>query len=120
MKSYRDLEVYQLSYNLALKIHDLSMKLPKYELYEMGSQIRRASKSINYNIVEGYGRKKYKQDFIRFLIIAHSSCDETQNQLKMINDIHFKGKPETELQEKYEELGKKLYAFIQYVEKNWK
>ena len=120
MKSYRDLEVYNLSYTLAIEMHHLTMKLPKYELYEMGSQVRRASKSINYNIVEGYGRKRYKQDFIKFLVFAHSSCDETQNQLKMINEIHFSENPEIELHNKYEELGKKLYAFIQYVENNWK
>ena len=37
MSSYKDLEIYQLAYKLALEIHDMSMKLPKYELYEQGS-----------------------------------------------------------------------------------
>ena len=45
-KSYRDLEVYQLVYEFAMKIHHMSLKLPKYELYEEGSQIRRSSKGI--------------------------------------------------------------------------
>ena len=66
MKSYRDLEVYQLSYELAIKIHRLSLKLPKYELFEEGSQIRRSSKGVSSCIVEGYGRKKYKADFVKF------------------------------------------------------
>ncbi len=39
MKSYRDLEIYTLSYDLAVKVHKMSLKLPKYELYEEGSQI---------------------------------------------------------------------------------
>jgi four helix bundle protein len=120
MKSYRDLEIYNLSYDLAIEIHELSLKLPKYELYEQGSQIRRSSKSIKDNIVEGYGRKKYKQEFIRFLIFAHSSCDETISQLNMISDIHYKENPLSELIKKYEELSKKIYRFIQYVDKEWK
>lgn len=96
------------------------MKLPKYELYEQGSQIRRASKSIKDNIAEGYGRKKYKADFIRFLIYAHASCDETISQLNMISEIHFPENPLSDLIDKYELLGKKINKFIQYVENNWK
>ena len=66
MKSYRDLDIYKIAYRLALDVHKMTMTLPRYELYEQGSQVRRSSKSIVDNIVEGYGRKKYKQDFIRF------------------------------------------------------
>ena len=76
-KSYCDLEIYQLSYQIAMKIHHMSLKLPKYELYEEGSQIRRSSKGVPSTIVEGYGRRKYKNDFVRFLVYAQASCDET-------------------------------------------
>ena len=51
-KSYRELEIYQLSYELAMQIHRMSLKLPKYELYEEGSQIRRSSKGICSCIVD--------------------------------------------------------------------
>ena len=54
MKSYLDLEIYQLAYKLAIEVHEMSLTLPKYELYEQGSQIRRSSKSIKDNIAEGY------------------------------------------------------------------
>ena len=121
MKSYRDLEIYNLSYELAIKIHKMSLGLPKYELYEEGSQIRRSSKGITSCIVEGYGRRRYKADFVKFLIYAHASCDETIFHLNFINDTH-------ELNEKvislfldsYNALGRKINRFIQYVEKNWK
>jgi len=46
MKSYKDLEIYNLSYELAIKIHKMSLGLSKYELYEEGSQIRRSSKGL--------------------------------------------------------------------------
>jgi len=101
MKSYRDLEIYQLA-------------------YQQGSQIRRSSKSIKDNIAEGYGRKRYKAEFIRFLVFAHSSCDEALSQLNMISDIYYPDNPLTVLINKYELLGKKINKFIQYVEDNWK
>lgn len=119
MKSYRELEVYKLAYELAIEVHELTMKLPKYELYEQGSQIRRSSKRIKDTIAEGFGRRRYKDEFIRFLIFAHSSCDETPSQLHMISDIHFPENPLSDLIERYNTLGKKLNSFIQYVEQNW-
>lgn len=120
MKNYSELEIYDLAYKYAIEVHQLSMKLPKYEMYEQGSQIRRSSKSIKDNIAEGFGRRRYKDEFIRFLIFAHSSCDETISQLNMISDIHFSHEPLTDLIEKYDHLGRKINRFIRYVEKNWK
>ncbi len=120
-KSYRDLEIYQLSYELAMKIHRMSLKLPKYELYEEGSQIRRSSKGVSATIVEGYGRRKYKKDFVRFLVYAQASCDETEVHLEFIHesgyitdDVYMK------LKEENDKLGRKINKLIQYVETEWK
>ncbi|HET8864447.1 MAG TPA: four helix bundle protein [Gracilimonas sp.] len=120
MKSYRDLEIYQMAYDLALEVHKLTMTLPKFEMHEQGSQIRRSSKSIKDNIAEGFGRRRYKDEFVRFLIFAHSSCDETVSQLNMISDIHFKDEPLTDLLNRYDTLGRKINSFINYVETSWK
>ena len=120
MKSYLDLEIYQLAYKLAIAVHEMTLSLPKYELYEQGSQVRRSSKRIKDTIAEGYGRKRYKSDFIKFLVYAHASCDETISHLNMISDIHFPEQPLNELISKYNNLGKKINKFIQYVENNWK
>lgn len=119
MKSYKDLEIYQIAYKLALEVHKMSLTLPKYEVYEQGSQVRRSSKSVKDTIVEGYGRKRYKDDFIRFLTYSQGSCDETISQLNMISDIHFSDEPLSELIEEYEVLGRKINRFIKYVEDNW-
>jgi four helix bundle protein len=121
VKSYRDLEIYQISYDLAVKIHRFSLKLPKYEQYEEGSQIRKSSKGITSCIVEGYGRKKYKADFIKFLIYSHASCDETIVHLNFIQGTHKLDNKEINVfLEKYDALGRKINKFIQYVEKEWK
>ena len=120
MNSYKDLDIYKLAYRLAIEVHRMTMTLPKYELYEQGSQVRRSSKSINDNIAEGFGRRRYKDEFVRFLIFAHASCDEAISQLTMINEIHFENKDLNGLLEEYEVLGAKINKFIQYVEENWK
>jgi len=87
MKSYKDLEIYSVSYGLAIRIHKISLGLTKYELYEEGSQIRRSSKGITSCIVEAYGRRRYKADFVKFLIYAHASCDETILHLNFIKKL---------------------------------
>ena len=121
MKSYRDLEIYQLSYKLAVQIHKFSLTLPKYELYEEGSQIRKSSKGITSCIVEGYGRRRYKADYIRFLTYAHASCDETILHLNFINDTHQLDDKEIKyFLDNYDELGLKINKYIQYVESEWK
>ncbi|MEW6215866.1 MAG: four helix bundle protein [Nitrospirota bacterium] len=121
MKSYRDLEIYKLSYDLAVKIHGMTLKLPKHEMYEEGSQIRKSSKGITSCIVEGYGRKRYKAEFIRFLIYAHASCDETITHLNFIKDTNgFDEKTIDRFINEYNELGSKINKFIQYVENEWK
>jgi len=119
MKSYRDLEIYQTAYRLAIKVHRMTLTLPKYEMYEQGSQVRRSTKSIKDNIVEGYGRKRYKQEFIRYLVFAHASSDEAISQLTMIDEIHFESKKLTDLISVYEILGRRIFKFMEYVEQNW-
>jgi four helix bundle protein len=121
MKSYKDLEIYTLSYQLATKIHKMSLTLPQYEMYEEGSQIRRSSKSITSCIVEGYGRKKYKAEFIKFLIYAHASCDETILHLNFIKDTHtIETQGINSFIEDYDKLSRQINKFINYVENNWK
>jgi four helix bundle protein len=116
MTGYKSLKIYQRSYELALKIHHASFKLPKFELFEQGSQIRRSSKSIKDNIAEGYGRRRYHADYIKFLIYAQSSCDECLGQIEMILDLYpelveFKG-----INNEMDELGKMINSFIRSVE----
>lgn len=120
MSGYKDLEIYKISFDLALKVHEASLKLPAFEIHEQGGQIRRSSKRIKDTIAEGYGRKKYKAEFIRFLIFAHASCDETNSQLDMLIILYPDIPDFKELKSGYENLGKKINKFIQYVENNWK
>ncbi|MFL9481599.1 four helix bundle protein [Chitinophagaceae bacterium LWZ2-11] len=120
MKSYRDLNIYKESKLLALQIHKISLTLPKFELFEEGSQIRRSSKAMTVAIVEGYGRRRYKADFIKFLIYAQSECDETIEHLGFIFETEsFKDVMlYNRLRNEYDALSKQLNKFIQWVEVN--
>ena len=119
--TYKDLEIYQIAHQLGVDIHKFTFRLPKFELFETGAQLRRASKSISINIVEGYGRRRYKAEFIRFLIYSHSSCNETIEWVEYIRDCYeeFKGVTKGFLK-RLDELGRKLNRFISSVEKGHK
>ena len=86
--SYKKLEIWQLARELVIDIHKMTLeKVPKFEMYEEGRQIRKSSKSVKSMIVEGYGRRRYKQDFIRFLTYSIASNDETINHLETLFEI---------------------------------
>jgi len=86
MASYKDLDVFKRSYELALKIHRFSFVLPKELQYDIADQIRRASRSIPSNIAEGYGRNKSFKDKINFLNSALGSNEEVLFNLKFLKD----------------------------------
>ena len=118
--NYRNLEIWQLARQASIAVHRMTIQdLPKFEMYEQGSQIRRSVKSIRSNIVEGYGRRRYKQEFIRFLVFAHASCDETIDHLETLfetgslsNETNY-----SEISSQLDLLGRKLNVFIEGVER---
>lgn len=92
----------------------MTLRLPKYEMYEEGSQIRRSSKGVASCFVEGSGRKKYKSDFIKFLIYDHASCREKIIYLNFIKDAHEIDEKEINFfLDAYNEIGSKINKFIQ-------
>ena len=115
MQSYKDLEIYKLSHKLSIEIHRMTLHLPNFEMYEEGSQIRKSAKGISSNIVEGFGRKKYQQDYLRFLIMAHAFCNETIEHLEILYKTgSLKEKDEFDyFYGEYDTLGRKLNKFIQ-------
>ena len=112
-KSYKDLKIFVLAKELSVKIHRLTLEeFPKFEMYEEGNQIRRSSKSIVSNIVEGFGRRRYKNEFIQFLTYAIASCDETKVHLEILHETgSLKKDIFEELSCNYEELCSKLFNF---------
>jgi four helix bundle protein len=116
--SYENLKIYKKSYELAMRIQLIVMDLPKQEQFGEGLQIQRSSKSITSNIVEGYGRRRYKADYIKFLTYAHASCDETIVHLNFLYDSKYLSKEDYEdLKKEYNHLSRMIHKFIKSVEK---
>ncbi len=116
--SYKNLDIWKLAREVTIEVHQMTLMLPKFEMFEEGQQIRRSSKSVRSNIVEGYGRRNYKNEYIRFLIFSIASNDETRDHLELLfetksltDEIVFKS-----ISEKIDKLGIKLYYFLKSVE----
>ena len=111
--SYKDLEIYKRSYNMALKIHQLTRNFPEEEKYDLTSQIRRCSKSIPTNIAEGYGRQS-KEEFRRFLRISLGSNNELEVHLDFCKDLKYITENEYEgISQEVKEIGKMINVAIQ-------
>jgi len=80
--SYKNLEIRKLADELVVEIHEMTLtKLPKFEMFAVGDQIGRSSKSVKSTTVEGCGRKPYKREFLKFLVYSLGSNDETIDHL---------------------------------------
>jgi four helix bundle protein len=118
--SYKTLEIWKLAKELVVDIHRMTLeKLPKFEMYEEGNQIRKSIKSVKATIVEGYGRRAYKQEFLKFLTYASASNDETVDHLETLYEAGSLTERELfeALSDRLDKLGRKINLFMQSVEK---
>jgi len=117
MSSYKQIEVYQEAKKLAVDIHKMTLnELPRVEMYEEGQQIRRSAKSVAANIVEGYGRRRYKNQFILYLTYAIASLDETKCHLEILCETGSLAEERfSSLYAQAENLGRRLYRFRESV-----
>jgi four helix bundle protein len=86
--SYRDLEIYRLSMDLAVEVYSLKDTFPKQEIYGLTSQMRRCAVSIPSNIAEGSGRHGSKE-FVQFLYMANGSMSELETQLEIAQRLKY-------------------------------
>lgn len=87
--------MYQISFDCAMEIYELTKKFPKEELYSLTDQIRRSSRSVSANIGEAWGKRKYEKSFVAKLTDSEGEARETQTWLqfslacKYINEEQF-------------------------------
>ena len=117
IQSFRDLQVYQESYELAVSVNKMILKLPNFEKFDLVSQMRRASKSIPANIAEGYAKRVSQKEFMKHLTIALGSANEMEVHISLARDLHYWSENSADdLIKKYQIVGRKLNKLIQ----NWK
>ena len=88
LRNYRELKVWEKSYQLCLELYRITKGFPKIEIYSLISQRRRAALSIPSNIAEGYGRKSIFE-YLRFLYIAYGSVCELETQIMLSGDLGY-------------------------------
>lgn len=93
IRSYRDLEVWQRALDLAIRTHRMSARLPRFERFELGSQLRRAATSVPANIAEGHGRF-YRGDYLHHLSNARGSLMELETHLYIVERLDYIGTTE--------------------------
>jgi four helix bundle protein len=78
LKHFRDLEVYQRAFALAMEIFKISKKFPMEERYSLVDQIRRSSRSVCSNIAESWRKRNYTAVFKNKITDAMQEASETQ------------------------------------------
>ncbi|MGA2048943.1 MAG: four helix bundle protein [Terracidiphilus sp.] len=113
IQSFRDLQIWQKSMQLAVAVYRLTKDFPREEIYGLTSQIRRSAVSGPSNIAEGQGRASLGE-FKQFLGIARGSNCELQTQLEIARVLGL-GKSELaqEAERLSQEVGKMIYAFME-------
>jgi four helix bundle protein len=116
---YKKLRIWEQARELVIEIHRMTLSnLPKFEMFEEGSQIRRSMKSVKSNIVEGYGRRRHKAEYVRFLDFSYASTLETIDHLETLHETESLRDNElfTSLHERLTQLSKSIYLFTRGVE----
>lgn len=105
--SYRDLKVWQRSFEVVNDVYKLCKLLPADEKFGLVSQIQRSAVSVPSNIAEGQQRQG-KNEFRQYLSIARGSAAELSTQLLLVESLY---QLETaKIVEEIEEIQKMLYA----------
>ena len=117
-KGFKDLRVFQLSYQSAMEIFEVSKKFPRKETYSLTDQIRRSSRSVCVNLAEAYRKRRYSKHFVSKLTDVDAETSETTVWLDFARDCNYLDeKLYNDFTKKYEEIGKMIAGMIDNYEK---
>ena len=119
IRTHKDLEVYQLAFEAAKEIFEISKTFPREEKYSLTDQIRRSSRSVCSNIAEAFRKRRYPKNFVSKLSDSEGEAAETQVWLDFCldssyiqEDVHLR------LYNKYDHIIGKLVNMSNHPE-NW-
>lgn len=78
IKTHRDLNVYQLSFEAGMEVFEMSKVFPKEEIFSLTDQIRRSSRSVSGNLAEAFRKRRYPKHFVSKLSDSEGEAAETQ------------------------------------------
>ncbi|MGB3204828.1 MAG: four helix bundle protein [Crinalium sp.] len=82
IKDHKDLEIYQMAFDAAMKIFELSKKFPLEEKYSLTDQVRRSSRSVCANLAEAWRKRRYEAAFVAKLNDCEAEAAETQTWIE--------------------------------------
>lgn len=100
VRSHEDLVVYQMAFEAAMRIFELSKRFPVEERYALTDQMRRSSRSVSANLAEAWRKRRYQAAFVAKLNDCEAEVAETQVWIKFAVKCHYLDPPE----------GRTLYA----------
>ena len=110
-----ELKIYNIAVRLRNELHKEISLIPNNWRIKDVKQIRESSASISSNIAEGFGRRFYPKDFIRFLIIALGSSEETKNHIgSLLTNKHLSEERTDYFIKSYRDLSVRIVNFINY------
>jgi four helix bundle protein len=105
IKSHKDLKVYQLAYEAAMEIHEITKSFPPEEKYSLTDQMRRSSRSVCSNLAEAWRKRRYQKHFISKLSDSEGEASETQVWIDMSESFQYiNSNVHSELYDKYEHI----------------
>lgn len=108
-EGFKGLKVYQLSYQLAMQLFEISKKFPKEETYSLTDQVRRSSRSVCSNLAEAYRKRRYPKNFTSKISDSDGEASETMVWIDFARDCKYiEEQTHLSLMTRYEEVGKML------------
>ena len=118
IRNHKDLRVYQLAYEAALEIQQLTKNFPSEEKYSLTDQIRRSSRSVCANLAEAYRKRLYSKNFISKLSDSQGESGETQVWLDFSDSFEYiDHETHAKLYDKYEHILAMLINISNHPEK---
>ena len=118
IRHFRQLEVYQLAMDAAMKLFELSKKFPLEEKYSLTDQVRRSSRSVCANIAEAWRKRRYPNAFVSKLSDAEAEAAETQVWIEFsLKSGYLPSEQADELDKRYENIQGKIVNMLSHPEK---
>lgn len=114
-QKHTDLPVYQMAFELAQSLFELSKRFPKEETYSLTDQCRRSSRSVCANLAEAWRKRRYEAAFVSKLSDAEAEAAETQVWIQFAVDCAYTNREAAaDLYQKYDEVISQIVHLIHH------